>query len=119
MDRGPHCLLDLAPRGTRAVPGVDTYLSCFTGMVICFVIAFELPLAIVLVSVVGVGIRTHERSASGAAWATTSWPPPTIRTTRIPASRSANTPGKQPVRPTASHARQTGWRSSTPSPGVP
>ncbi|MGH3260396.1 MAG: twin-arginine translocase subunit TatC, partial [Trebonia sp.] len=59
MDRGLHYLLNLAPHGTLVLPSVDTYLSYFTGMVIGFGIAFELPLLIVLLNVVG--ILTHER----------------------------------------------------------
>jgi sec-independent protein translocase protein TatC len=59
MDRGLHYLLDLAPGGTSVLPSVDTYLSYFTGMVTGFGIAFELPLVIVMLNVVG--ILTHER----------------------------------------------------------
>ena len=59
MDRGLHYLLDLAPRGTLVLPSVDTYLSYFTGMIAGFGIAFELPLVIVMLNVVG--ILTHER----------------------------------------------------------
>jgi sec-independent protein translocase protein TatC len=59
MDRGLHYLLDLAPSGTLVLPSVDTYLSYFTGMVAGFGIAFELPLVIVMLNVVG--ILTHER----------------------------------------------------------
>ena len=59
MDRGLHYLLDLAPHGTLVLPSVDTYLSYFTGMIAGFGIAFELPLVIVMLNVVG--ILTHER----------------------------------------------------------
>jgi len=59
MDRGLHYLLNLAPHGTLVLPSVDTYLSYFTGMVLGFGVAFELPLVIVLLNVVG--ILTHER----------------------------------------------------------
>ena len=59
MDRGLHYLLSLAPHGTAVLPSVDTYLSYFTGMVVGFGIAFELPLVIVMLNVVG--ILTHER----------------------------------------------------------
>jgi sec-independent protein translocase protein TatC len=59
MDRGLHYLLDLAPRGTLVLPSVDTYLSYFTGMIAGFGLAFELPLVIVMLNVVG--ILTHER----------------------------------------------------------
>ena len=59
MDRGLHYLLDLAPHGALVLPSVDTYLSYFTGMIAGFGIAFELPLVIVMLNVVG--ILTHER----------------------------------------------------------
>jgi len=59
MDRGLHYLLSLAPHGTLVLPSVDTYLSYFTGMIVGFGIAFELPLVIVMLNLVG--ILTHER----------------------------------------------------------
>jgi sec-independent protein translocase protein TatC len=59
MDRGLHYLLSLAPHGTLVLPSVDTYLSYFTGMIVGFGIAFELPLVIVMLNVAG--ILTHER----------------------------------------------------------
>jgi sec-independent protein translocase protein TatC len=59
MDRGLHYLLDLAPHGTLVLPSVDTYLGYFTGMIVGFGIAFELPLVLVMLNVVG--ILTHER----------------------------------------------------------
>ena len=59
MDRGLHYLLDLAPHGTLVLPSVDTYLGYFTGMIVGFGIAFELPLLIVMLN--AVGILTHER----------------------------------------------------------
>jgi sec-independent protein translocase protein TatC len=59
MDRGLHYLLSLAPHGVLVLPSVDTYLSYFTGMILGFGIAFELPLLIVMLNVVG--ILTHER----------------------------------------------------------
>jgi sec-independent protein translocase protein TatC len=59
MDRGLHYLLALAPHGVLVLPSVDTYLSYFTGMVLGFGVAFELPLVIVMLNVVG--ILTHER----------------------------------------------------------
>jgi sec-independent protein translocase protein TatC len=59
MDRGLHYLLDLAPQGVLVLPSVDTYLSYLTGMLLGFGIAFELPLVIVMLNVVG--ILTHER----------------------------------------------------------
>ena len=59
MDRGLHYLLGLTPAGVLNLPSVDTYLGYFTGMIVGFGIAFELPLVIVLLNVVG--ILTHER----------------------------------------------------------
>ena len=59
MDRGLHYLLSLAPGGTAVLPSVDTYFSYFTGMVVGFGIAFELPLVIIMLNLVG--ILTHER----------------------------------------------------------
>jgi sec-independent protein translocase protein TatC len=59
MDRGLHYLLGLTPAGVLNLPSVDTYLSYFTGMIAGFGIAFELPLVIVMLNVVG--ILTHER----------------------------------------------------------
>lgn len=59
MDRGLHYLLSLAPHGTLVLPSVDTYLGYFTGMIVGFGIAFELPLVLVMLNVVG--ILTHER----------------------------------------------------------
>jgi sec-independent protein translocase protein TatC len=59
MDRGLHYLLGLTPAGVLNLPSVDTYLGYFTGMIVGFGIAFELPLVIVMLNVVG--ILTHER----------------------------------------------------------
>ena len=59
MDRGLHYLLGLTPAGVLNLPSVDTYLGYFTGMIVGFGIAFELPLVIILLNVVG--ILTHER----------------------------------------------------------
>jgi sec-independent protein translocase protein TatC len=59
MDRGLHYLLNLAPHGTLVLPSVDTYFGYFTGMVVGFGVAFELPLVIIMLNVVG--ILTHER----------------------------------------------------------
>jgi sec-independent protein translocase protein TatC len=59
MDRGLHYLLSLAPGNTTLLPTVDTYFSYFTGMVVGFGIAFELPLLIIMLNLVG--ILTHER----------------------------------------------------------
>jgi sec-independent protein translocase protein TatC len=59
MDRGLQALLGFTPGNVLVLPSVDTYISYFTGMVLGFGIAFELPLVIVLLNVVG--ILTHER----------------------------------------------------------
>lgn len=59
MGRGLHYLLGLAPHGVAVLPSFDTYLGYFMGMVIGFGIAFELPLVIVMLNIVG--ILTHER----------------------------------------------------------
>lgn len=59
MDRGLHYLLSLAPHGTLVLPSVDTYFGYFTGMIVGFGVAFELPLIIIMLNLVG--ILTHER----------------------------------------------------------
>jgi sec-independent protein translocase protein TatC len=59
MDRGLHYLLGIVPHNVLVLPSVDTYLSYFTGMIVGFGIAFELPLLLVMLNVVG--ILTHER----------------------------------------------------------
>jgi sec-independent protein translocase protein TatC len=59
MGRGLRYLLGLAPHGVLVLPSFDTYLSYFTGMVLGFGVAFELPLAIVMLNIAG--ILTHER----------------------------------------------------------
>jgi len=59
MDRGLQALLGFAPSNVQLLPNVDTYISYFTGMILGFGIAFELPLVIVMLNVVGV--LTHER----------------------------------------------------------
>ena len=59
MDRGLHYLLGIVPHNVLVLPSVDTYLSYFTGMIVGFGIAFELPLVLVMLNVVG--ILTHER----------------------------------------------------------
>jgi sec-independent protein translocase protein TatC len=59
MDRGLQALLGFAPANVQLLPNVDTYISYFTGMILGFGIAFELPLVIVMLNVVGV--LTHER----------------------------------------------------------
>jgi sec-independent protein translocase protein TatC len=59
MDRGLQALLGFTPANVLVLPDVDTYLGYFTTMILGFGIAFELPLAIVLLNVIG--ILTHER----------------------------------------------------------
>jgi sec-independent protein translocase protein TatC len=59
MDRGLHYLLSIVPKGVLVLPGVDTYISYFLGMIVGFGVAFELPLLLVMLNVAG--ILTHER----------------------------------------------------------
>ncbi len=59
MGRGLHYLLGLVPQNTAALPSFDTYISYFTGMLVGFGIAFELPLVMIMLNVAGV--LTHER----------------------------------------------------------
>jgi sec-independent protein translocase protein TatC len=59
MGRGLKYLLGLTPTGTLNLPSVDTYLSYFMGMLLGFGLAFELPLALLLLNMAG--ILTHER----------------------------------------------------------
>jgi sec-independent protein translocase protein TatC len=59
MSRGLKYLLNLAPRGVVVLPSVDTYLGYFVGMLFGFGLAFELPLALLLLNLAG--ILTHER----------------------------------------------------------
>lgn len=59
MGRGLHYLLGLAPKQVLILPSFDTYISYFIGMLLGFGLAFELPLAIVMLNIAG--ILTHER----------------------------------------------------------
>jgi sec-independent protein translocase protein TatC len=59
MSRGLHYLLALVPHGVDVLATVGNYLSYFEAMILGFGLAFELPLALVLLNVVG--IITHER----------------------------------------------------------
>ena len=59
MGRGLHYLLGLAPHGVLVLPTFDTYLGYFTGMLLGFGIAFELPLVLAMLNIAG--ILTHER----------------------------------------------------------
>jgi sec-independent protein translocase protein TatC len=59
MSRGLHYLLALVPHGVNVMATVSNYLSYFEAMILGFGLAFELPLALVLLNLVG--IMTHER----------------------------------------------------------
>ena len=59
MSRGLRYLLHLTPNGVLNLPSVDTYLSYFQAMILGFGLAFELPLALVLLNLAHV--LTHER----------------------------------------------------------
>jgi sec-independent protein translocase protein TatC len=59
MSRGLKYLFALAPSGIAVLPTVANYLSYFEAMILGFGLAFELPLALVMLNMVG--ILTHER----------------------------------------------------------
>jgi sec-independent protein translocase protein TatC len=59
MGRGLHYLLGMTPGDVYNLPTVDTYLSYVTTMLLGFGIAFELPLILVVLNLVG--ILTHAR----------------------------------------------------------
>jgi sec-independent protein translocase protein TatC len=59
MSRGLKYLLSLAPTGIAVLPTISNYLSYFQAMILGFGLAFELPLALVMLNMVG--IITHER----------------------------------------------------------
>jgi sec-independent protein translocase protein TatC len=61
MSRGLRYLLGMAPGQVLVLPSIDTYLSYFTGMILGFGIAFELPLALVILNMAH--ILTHARFA--------------------------------------------------------
>ncbi len=61
MSRGLHYLLALVPNGVSVMATVSNYLSYFEAMTIGFGLAFELPLALVMLNMVG--ILSHERIA--------------------------------------------------------
>jgi sec-independent protein translocase protein TatC len=61
MSRGLRYLLGLTPSGVVNLPSIDTYLSYFQGMILGFGLAFELPLALVILNMAH--ILTHERFA--------------------------------------------------------
>jgi len=59
MSRGLRYLLALAPSGIQVYPTISNYLSYFQAMILGFGLAFELPLALVMLNMVG--ILSHER----------------------------------------------------------
>ena len=59
MSRGLKYLFALAPSGIAVLPTVSNYLNYFQAMILGFGLAFELPLALVMLNMVG--ILTHER----------------------------------------------------------
>jgi len=59
MSRGLSYLLGLTPGGVNNFIQVPTYLSYFVAMILGFGLAFELPLALVILNLAGV--LTHER----------------------------------------------------------
>jgi sec-independent protein translocase protein TatC len=59
MSRGLRYLLGLTPAGILNLPTISTYLGYFMAMILGFGLAFELPLALVLLNMAG--ILTHER----------------------------------------------------------
>jgi sec-independent protein translocase protein TatC len=59
MSRGLKYLLGLTPAHVVNLPPVSTYLSYFEAMLLGFGLAFELPLALVILNLAG--ILTHER----------------------------------------------------------
>ena len=61
MSRGLRYLLGLTPNGVLNLPSIDTYLSYFQGMILGFGLAFELPLALVILNMAH--ILTHQRFA--------------------------------------------------------
>lgn len=59
MSRGLKFLLGLTPSGITNLPTIDTYLSYVLAMLLIFGLAFELPLAMVMLNMAG--ILTHAR----------------------------------------------------------
>jgi sec-independent protein translocase protein TatC len=59
MGRGLRYLLGLTPNNVVNLPPVSTYLGYFNAMLLGFGLAFELPLALVMLNFAG--ILTHER----------------------------------------------------------
>jgi sec-independent protein translocase protein TatC len=54
MSRGLKYLLNLAPTNVLVLPSVSTYLSYFTAMLLGFGLAFELPLLLLMLNMVGI-----------------------------------------------------------------
>jgi sec-independent protein translocase protein TatC len=54
MSRGLRYLLGLAPGHVLVLPSVSTYLSYFTAMLLGFGLAFELPLLLLMLNLVGI-----------------------------------------------------------------
>jgi sec-independent protein translocase protein TatC len=54
MSRGLHFLLGLTPEGVRPLITIDTYFGYTMAMLLIFGIAFELPLALVILNMAGV-----------------------------------------------------------------
>src|SRR5271165_4163045 len=50
MSRALHYLLNLTPHGVMVLPTIPTYLSYFQGMILGFGVAFELPLALIILN---------------------------------------------------------------------
>jgi sec-independent protein translocase protein TatC len=59
MSRGLRYLLNLSPHGVIVLPSIDTYLNYVQAMILGFGLAFELPLALVILNMAR--ILTHER----------------------------------------------------------
>ncbi len=59
MTRGLHFLLDLLPSGSKALITIDSYIGYALAMLLIFGLAFEIPLVMVLLNVIGV--LTHKR----------------------------------------------------------
>jgi sec-independent protein translocase protein TatC len=66
MDRGLGYLLGLAPGKVLVLPSVSTYLGYFLAMILGFGLAFELPLALILLNMAGV--LTHQRIRRWRRW---------------------------------------------------
>ncbi len=66
MSRGLRYLLGLTPTHVINLPPVSTYLGYFQAMLLGFGLAFELPLALVILNLAG--ILTHERVRKWRRW---------------------------------------------------